>query len=176
MIDKIAGLVNADSRLVRRGRFVDTTFMIAIDDAYTLLRIQEGRVTKVARPFHHGRLQFLPARLTQRLGKILATACPTRLHRHIRARETETHAGGRQPASLHGEPALFQGCDRGSAAGGEAMSSHFEPIAGRYLNLELLGKPHRLYARKQAKEFRCSACILPVPTRASIAACSTTRA
>jgi hypothetical protein len=47
MIDKIAGLVNADARLVRRGRFVDTTFMIAIDDAYTLLRVQEGRVTKV---------------------------------------------------------------------------------------------------------------------------------
>ena len=33
MIDKIASLVNADAKLVRRGRFVDTTFMIAIDDA-----------------------------------------------------------------------------------------------------------------------------------------------
>jgi hypothetical protein len=48
MIDKIAGLVNADTRLVRRGRFVNTTFMIAIDDLYTLLRVEEGRVTKVA--------------------------------------------------------------------------------------------------------------------------------
>ena len=47
MIDKIASLVNADARLIQRGRFVDTTFMIAIDDAYTLIRIQEGRVTKV---------------------------------------------------------------------------------------------------------------------------------
>ncbi len=47
MIDKIAGLVNADARLVHRGRFVDTTFMIVIDDDYTLLRIQEGKVTKV---------------------------------------------------------------------------------------------------------------------------------
>ena len=47
MIDKIAGLVNADPSLVRRGRFVDTTFMIAIDYAPTLLRVQEGRVTKV---------------------------------------------------------------------------------------------------------------------------------
>ena len=52
MIDKIAGLVNADTRLVRRGRFVNTTFMIAIDNWYTLLRVEEGRVTKVARgPF-----------------------------------------------------------------------------------------------------------------------------
>jgi hypothetical protein len=47
MIDKIAGLVNSDARLVHRGRFVDTTFMIAIDDACTLLRIEHGRVTKV---------------------------------------------------------------------------------------------------------------------------------
>jgi hypothetical protein len=47
MIDSIPKHVNADARLVRRGRFVDTTFMIAIDDTYYLVRIQEGRVTKL---------------------------------------------------------------------------------------------------------------------------------
>ncbi len=47
MIDNIASLVNADAKLIRRGRFVDTTFMIAIDEAYTLIRVQEGRITKV---------------------------------------------------------------------------------------------------------------------------------
>ena len=47
MIETIAKHVNADANLVRRGRFVDTTFMIAIDETYYLLRIQEGRVTKV---------------------------------------------------------------------------------------------------------------------------------
>jgi hypothetical protein len=47
MLDTIARLVNADAGLIRRGRFVDTTFLIAIDDADTLIRIQEGRVTKV---------------------------------------------------------------------------------------------------------------------------------
>ena len=47
MIDRIAGLVNADARLVHRGRFVDTTFMIVVDDDDTLLRVHEGRVTKV---------------------------------------------------------------------------------------------------------------------------------
>lgn len=47
MIDKIASVVNADSGLIRRGRFVDTTFMIGIDDADTLIRVQEGRVIKV---------------------------------------------------------------------------------------------------------------------------------
>ena len=47
MIDKIPALVNADARLVHRGRFVDTTFMIAIDDDYTLVRVEGGRVTSV---------------------------------------------------------------------------------------------------------------------------------
>lgn len=47
MIDTIADLVNADARLVERGRFVNTTLMLSIDDADTLIRIQEGRVTKV---------------------------------------------------------------------------------------------------------------------------------
>jgi hypothetical protein len=47
MIDKIPAFVNADARLVHRGRFVDTTFMIAVDDDYTLVRIDAGRVTSV---------------------------------------------------------------------------------------------------------------------------------
>jgi len=47
MIENLASLVNADAKLIRRGRFVDTTFMIAIDEAYTLIRVQEGRITQV---------------------------------------------------------------------------------------------------------------------------------
>jgi hypothetical protein len=47
MIDNIACLVNADAKLIQRGRFVDTTFMIAIDDADYLIRVEGGRVTKV---------------------------------------------------------------------------------------------------------------------------------
>ena len=47
MIDSILKHVNADANLVRRGRFVDTTFMIAIDDTYYLLRVEGGRVTKI---------------------------------------------------------------------------------------------------------------------------------
>jgi len=47
MLDTLARLVNGDAGLIRRGRFVDTTFLIAIDDAYTLIRIQEGRIINV---------------------------------------------------------------------------------------------------------------------------------
>jgi hypothetical protein len=47
MIEAIARHVNADARLVARGRFVDTTFMLAADDSYYLIRIEQGRVAKI---------------------------------------------------------------------------------------------------------------------------------
>jgi hypothetical protein len=47
MIETIARLVNADANLVRRGRFVDITFMLAVEEAYTLIRVQEGRIAAV---------------------------------------------------------------------------------------------------------------------------------
>ncbi len=47
MLDTLARLVNADAGLVRRGRFVDTTFLVAIDEAYSLVRVQEGRIVSV---------------------------------------------------------------------------------------------------------------------------------
>jgi hypothetical protein len=52
MLDTIARLVNADENLVRRGRFVDTSFMIAMSDADALIRVREGRIAAViAGPF-----------------------------------------------------------------------------------------------------------------------------
>jgi hypothetical protein len=47
MLENLLALVNADANLVRRGRFVDTTFLIAIDEIDTLVRIREGRVVDV---------------------------------------------------------------------------------------------------------------------------------
>ncbi len=47
MLEAIPKYVNADAALVRRGRFVDTTFLIAIDDHDTLIRIERGRVATV---------------------------------------------------------------------------------------------------------------------------------
>lgn len=47
MIERIPELVNADANLVRRGRFVNTTFMVEIGDAGYLIRIADGRVVSV---------------------------------------------------------------------------------------------------------------------------------
>jgi hypothetical protein len=47
MLEQLAERVNADTNLVRRGRHVDTTFMLAIDDAYHLIRVSEGRIVSI---------------------------------------------------------------------------------------------------------------------------------
>ena len=66
MIDKIAGLVNADTKLVRRGRFVNTTFMIAIDDlVHPAARGGRQGDQSGARPIHYARLQLFCLRASR---------------------------------------------------------------------------------------------------------------
>jgi len=47
MIERLAELVNVDEKLVRRGRFVHTTFLIEVGDTGYLVRIADGRVMAV---------------------------------------------------------------------------------------------------------------------------------
>jgi len=47
MIERLAELVNADEKLVRRGRFVHTTFLIEVGDTGYLVRIVDGRIAAV---------------------------------------------------------------------------------------------------------------------------------
>jgi hypothetical protein len=47
MLENLAARVNADANLVRRGRHVNTTFMIAIDNADHLVRVAEGRIVSI---------------------------------------------------------------------------------------------------------------------------------
>jgi hypothetical protein len=51
-MEQLAQLVNANDRLVWRGRFVDTTFLVEVGDVSWLIRISAGRITSVTRgPF-----------------------------------------------------------------------------------------------------------------------------
>jgi len=47
MIERMAELVNTDEQLVRRGRFVHTTFLLGIGEAGYLVRIVDGRIVAV---------------------------------------------------------------------------------------------------------------------------------
>ena len=75
MLEQLAARVNGDANLVRRGKHVNTTFLIAIDDAYHLVRVTEGRiVVDHARPVHHAELFLRAARLARLLGEALVAA------------------------------------------------------------------------------------------------------
>jgi hypothetical protein len=47
MIERIADLVNSDAHLVRRGRFLSTTFMLEVGDKGYLVKIIEGRIISI---------------------------------------------------------------------------------------------------------------------------------
>ena len=47
MLENLAARVNADANLVRRGRHVNTTFLIQIDNADHLVSIAEGKITGI---------------------------------------------------------------------------------------------------------------------------------
>ena len=47
MIERIAELVNTDANLVRRGRFLSTTFLVQVGEQSYLVKIIEGRVAAV---------------------------------------------------------------------------------------------------------------------------------
>ena len=47
MIERVAELVNSDAHLVRRGRFLSTTFMWGIGDVGYLVKIIEGRIVSI---------------------------------------------------------------------------------------------------------------------------------
>ena len=49
MIEHLPELVNSDAALVRRGRFLSTSFLVGVGTDSWLVRVQEGRIAGVAR-------------------------------------------------------------------------------------------------------------------------------
>ena len=47
MIERIAELVNADENLIRRGRYLSTTFLVEVGDHGYLIKVHEGRVVSI---------------------------------------------------------------------------------------------------------------------------------
>jgi len=47
MLENLAARVNGDANLVRRGKHVNTTFLIAIDNTDHLVSIRDGKITDI---------------------------------------------------------------------------------------------------------------------------------
>src|SRR4051812_24317683 len=83
------------------------------------------------------------------MGKILVSQSAPRLERFDGIDQAPGAHGRRRAAGVHGQSALFQGKPRKAAPGeGCGMSASFEPVIGRYINLELFGRAHRIYVEE----------------------------
>ena len=157
MIERIPDLVNADANLVRRGRFLSTTFLVEIGDKGYLVKILEGRIASITPgPFVTPNYSFA-LRAPRDEWELFWTKLPPPGHHDIFAlfkRGKLKIEGDLRPFMqnlLYIKDVLAS--PRKHAGGSEARprrkrapaSPRFEPIVGRYLNFDLLGRPHRLY-------------------------------
>jgi hypothetical protein len=175
-------LVNADANLVRRGRYLSTTFCMEIGEQGYLIKIIEGRIVSVTPgPFVTPNYSFA-LRAPRDEWEMFWKKVPTPAHNDIFAlfkRGKLTIEGDLHPFMAN----LLYIKDVLAAAasiGGEARRPAVEPaLRAHYRPLsqsQLLGRPHRLYFEEAGQGIRCCACTPPAPTAGSIADCSTTSA
>jgi len=156
MIERIPDLVNADEDLVRRGRFLSTTFLIEIGDQGYLVKIIEGRVVSITPgPFVTPNYSFA-LRAPRDEWELFWTKVPPPGHHDIFAlfkRGKLTIEGDLHPLMANllyikdvlAAPRKLAAAPGAGSAPTSAGKPRFEPIVGRYLNFDLLGRPHRLY-------------------------------
>jgi pimeloyl-ACP methyl ester carboxylesterase len=162
MIEHIAELVNADAQLVRRGRFLSTTFLIEVGDQGYLIKIIEGRIVSITPgPFVTPNYSFAlraPRDEWEQFWKRL----PEPGHNDIFAlfkRGKLTIEGDLQPFMANllyikdvlAAPRRLNAPRHSDPISAPAISPAFEPIAGRYLNMMLLGRSHRLYIEEAGR-------------------------
>jgi pimeloyl-ACP methyl ester carboxylesterase len=152
MIERIAELVNDDADLVRRGRFLSTTFLVGIGDKSYLVKILEGRVASVTPgPFVTPNYSFA-LRAPRDEWETFWQTLPPPGYNDIFAlfkRGKLTIEGDLHPFMAHllyiKDVLAAPRKARTDAGVRTPAATGFEPIVGRYLNTELLGRPHRLY-------------------------------
>ncbi len=159
VLEKLADLVNADAALVRRGRFLTTTFLVEVGDIAWLVRVVEGRIASVEKgPFLMRAWTFAvraPAEAWRRfwepvpppgyhdifamtrIGGARVEGDLQPLMAHLRFVKDVLAAPRRRAAAPAGPPV--------SAGSQISAGPDLEPIVGRYLRLTLDGRPHRVY-------------------------------
>jgi pimeloyl-ACP methyl ester carboxylesterase len=173
VFERLAELVNADERLVQRGRFLTTTFLLEAGDDAWLIRVIEGRIERVERgPFLMRAWSFAiraPAESWRRFwepvpapgyhdlfamsrnghARIEGDLVP--LMTHLRyVQDVLAVLRRREAAPPARDVSVGPAADRTHAiaaqdhAGADATAS-IEPIVGRYARVTFAGRPHRVY-------------------------------
>jgi pimeloyl-ACP methyl ester carboxylesterase len=159
VFDKLAELVNADERLVRRGRFLTTTFLLESGDQAWLVRVVEGRIERVERGPFLMRAWSFAIRAAAESWRRFWEAVPAPGYHDLFAMSRNGHVrieGDLVPLMTHLR--YIQGvltAPREKSPGAEAPREAdrpvvvsepvVEPILGRYVRLTFDGRPHRIY-------------------------------
>ena len=170
VFERLAELVNGDEALVRRGRFLTTTFLLQADEATWLVGVVEGRIESVERgPFLMRAWSFAiraPADAWRRFWEPVPAPGSHDIFAMTRAGVARVE-GDLQPLMTHlryfqevlASPRRLHGQPPESEIGATPHPAHaphggtglaapitiIEPIVGRYLRLALDGRPHRIY-------------------------------
>jgi pimeloyl-ACP methyl ester carboxylesterase len=162
MIERIPDLVNSDANLVRRGRYLSTTFMLGVGDQDYLVKIIEGRIVSITPgPFVTPNYSFAlraPRDEWEKFWKKIPEPGYNDIFALFKRGKLKIE-GDLQPFMANllyikdvlASPRKQTAGERSAAVVGtaSAMSPRFEPsfepIVGRYLNLTLLDRAHRLY-------------------------------
>ena len=154
MIEALKQLVNGDEALVRRGRFLTTTFLLEVGQNTWLIAIFEGRIVSVTSgPFVMPSSSFA-LRAAEAEWEKFCSSQPPPGSRDLMAlikRRALKAEGNLQifMANLrYFKEVLVKLRTPGAQAaplGSGGMSVAFEPIIGRYMHLDLFGRKHRIY-------------------------------
>jgi pimeloyl-ACP methyl ester carboxylesterase len=158
-------LVNADAALLRRGRYLTTTFLVEVDEAQYLVRVVEGRIAAVDRgpflmrpwsfavraseetwrrfwepvpaPGYHDLFAMKKAGVVRVEGDLVPLMANLRYVTDVLVapRRARRSAPAATPA-----PA-----GPGAPQAPLESPAPLEPIIGRYMRLTLDGRPHRVY-------------------------------
>ena len=115
-----------------------------------LISIFEGRiVVGDAGPVRDAVVVLCAARVRGGMAEILEQPAAAGLQRPDGADQAARAEGRGQPAGLHGAIcATSRKRSPSCARGSRRMSAKFEPIIGRYMHLDLFGRPHRIYVEE----------------------------
>jgi pimeloyl-ACP methyl ester carboxylesterase len=160
VFERLAELVNGDESLVRRGRFLTTTFLLEADDDAWLVRVVEGRIERVERGPFLMRAWSFAIRAPRESWQRFWEPVPAPGYHDLFAMSRNRHVrieGDLLPLMTHlryiqdvlSSPRRLN-LHAGAGATGDAEATDagpetIEPIVGRYMRLTFQDRPHRIY-------------------------------
>ena len=156
VFERLAELVNGDETLVRRGRFLTTTFLLEADDEAWLVGVVEGRIERVERGPFLMRAWSFAIRAPRESWRRFSEPVPAPGYHDLFAMSRNGHArieGDLLPLMTHLRYIQdVLSCLRPSPAGIAARAdasrppqATIEPIVGRYMRVTFQDRPHRIY-------------------------------